>query len=325
MAVLGRVPVVGDEVDLPDWSAPGGARWTGAGSTGCGSSPVPRPGQQAEAIATRRRRHDPEDAHEPRRRPVALARCCCSATPSSSAPSSPSWPRAARQLEPLAARRQHTGRRSASRPWSTSRSMLACAQLGITVCSVGLGAVAEAALHEMLVAGPARCWACPRRSRTRSRWRWRCSWWSTCTSSSARWCPRTSRSPARTRPRCVLAPPLLCITRALRPLIRLMEGVAKALVRALGIEPKDELASAFTAEEVQHIVAESHREGLIEDEQHGLVTGGAGVQRPGRRRRRGPAGPARHRPRRRAPRTTSSGWWPSTGSPGSRSPTPTAS
>ena len=31
-----------------------------------------------------------------------------------------------------------------------------------------------------------------------------------------------------------LAPPLLYITRALRPLIRLMEGVAKGLVRALG-------------------------------------------------------------------------------------------
>jgi len=70
-----------------------------------------------------------------------------------------------------------------------------------------------------------------------------------------------------------LAPPLLYITRALRPVIRLMEGVAKGLVRALGIEPKDELASAFTAQEVQHIVAESHREGLLEGDQHGLVTG----------------------------------------------------
>ena len=70
-----------------------------------------------------------------------------------------------------------------------------------------------------------------------------------------------------------LAPPLLYITRALRPVIRLMEGIAKGLVRALGIEPKDELASAFTAQEVQHIVAESHREGLLEGDQHGLVTG----------------------------------------------------
>ena len=42
-------------------------------------------------------------------------------------------------------------------------------------------------------------------------------------------------------------------------------------MRLFGIEPKNEITSAFTAEEVQHIVAESHREGLIEEEQHGLV------------------------------------------------------
>ena len=69
----------------------------------------------------------------------------------------------------------------------------------------------------------------------------------------------------------ILVPGLLFITRALRPLIRVMEAVAKSLVRLFGVEPKDELTSAFTAEEVQHIVAESRREGLIQADQHGLV------------------------------------------------------
>jgi len=50
-----------------------------------------------------------------------------------------------------------------------------------------------------------------------------------------------------------------------------MEAVAKSQVRLFGVEPKDELTSAFTAEEVQHIVAESRREGLIQADQHGLV------------------------------------------------------
>jgi CBS domain containing-hemolysin-like protein len=68
-----------------------------------------------------------------------------------------------------------------------------------------------------------------------------------------------------------LAPPLLYITRALGPLIRLMEGTAKRVVRLLGVEPKDAIASTFTAEEVQFIAAESHREGLIEERQHGRV------------------------------------------------------
>jgi CBS domain containing-hemolysin-like protein len=69
----------------------------------------------------------------------------------------------------------------------------------------------------------------------------------------------------------VLVPVLLMVTRALRPLIRVMETIAKAIVRLMRVEPKDEITSAFTVEEVQHIVAESHREGLIEEEQHGLV------------------------------------------------------
>jgi CBS domain containing-hemolysin-like protein len=70
----------------------------------------------------------------------------------------------------------------------------------------------------------------------------------------------------------VLAPALLYVSRALRPVIRLMEGLAKSMVRALGITPKDEMTSAFTAEEVQFIVAESHREGLIQPERHGLAS-----------------------------------------------------
>jgi CBS domain containing-hemolysin-like protein len=69
----------------------------------------------------------------------------------------------------------------------------------------------------------------------------------------------------------LLAPALLFISHVLRPVIRLMEGLAKAMVRALGIEPKDELTSAFTADEVAIIVAESHREGLIESDRHGLA------------------------------------------------------
>src|SRR5665811_1405274 len=64
---------------------------------------------------------------------------------------------------------------------------------------------------------------------------------------------------------------LLIVSRALRPVIRLMVGLSKAMVRALGIEPKDELTSAFTSDEVQLIVAESHREGMIESDRHGLA------------------------------------------------------
>ena len=51
-----------------------------------------------------------------------------------------------------------------------------------------------------------------------------------------------------------------------------VNAVANAVLRLLRVEPKDEVSSAYTAEEVQSIVAESAREGLLIDE-HGLLTG----------------------------------------------------
>jgi CBS domain containing-hemolysin-like protein len=70
----------------------------------------------------------------------------------------------------------------------------------------------------------------------------------------------------------LLAPALVLVARATSVLIRSLRGVTNAVLRFLRVEPKDELASAFTAEEVHAIVAESRREGLLEDE-HNLLTG----------------------------------------------------
>ena len=66
-------------------------------------------------------------------------------------------------------------------------------------------------------------------------------------------------------------PALVFITQVAAPVIWRMDWVAKALVRLFGVDPKDELASAFTAEEVAHILAESRKEGLVEEDQYGLL------------------------------------------------------
>ena len=74
--------------------------------------------------------------------------------------------------------------------------MLAGAQLGITVCTLGLGALAEPAL-EHLIAPPLRRWGCPpgRAPPWRSWWRW--WWWPSSTWWWARWRPSPGRSPIR--------------------------------------------------------------------------------------------------------------------------------
>ena len=149
-------------------------------------------------------------------------------------------------------------------------SLLATAQLGITLCSVGLGAVAEQALHEMI--SPTLL------GRGLSEPLSRAIALTLALLIVAylhvvigEMIPKNLAIAGPQQAALLLAPALLFISRALRPVIRLMEGLAKAMVRALGIEPKNELNSAFTADEVQLIVAESHREGLIASERHGLA------------------------------------------------------
>jgi CBS domain containing-hemolysin-like protein len=71
----------------------------------------------------------------------------------------------------------------------------------------------------------------------------------------------------------VLAPPLVGLARVLSPLIKVLDAVTRLLLRLLRVEPKAELASAFTAEEVHSLVTESRREGLLDEEEHGLLTG----------------------------------------------------
>ena len=150
-------------------------------------------------------------------------------------------------------------------------SMLATAQLGITVCSVGLGALAEAALHHLFEPIFA-AWGLPD------------AWAGGVALALAllivsylhvvvgEMIPKNLAIAGPEQSALVLVPPLYLLTRTLRPVVAAMEATAKALVRLFGIEPKDEIASAFTAEEVAHIVVESHREGLIEEARHGLVS-----------------------------------------------------
>jgi CBS domain containing-hemolysin-like protein len=173
------------------------------------------------------------------------------------------------RLEPLAA----AGSRRAEvslKALEQVASLLATAQLGITISSVGLGAVAEEALHEMIVPPLGSLGLSDAFSRPIS-------------FALAllivvylhvvvgELVPKNLAIAGPERAALVLAPALLFVTSVLRPVIRLMEGLAKAMVRALGIEPKDELTSAFTAKEVQFIVAESHRKGLIESDRHGMA------------------------------------------------------
>lgn len=57
------------------------------------------------------------------------------------------------------------------------------------------------------------------------------------------------------------------------PLLRVLNAVANAGVRLLGVEPRDELATAASAQELAVMLAASREEGLIEEMAHRLLSG----------------------------------------------------
>jgi CBS domain containing-hemolysin-like protein len=174
------------------------------------------------------------------------------------------------QFEPLAQAGSRRARTTIGAMENVSR-MLACAQLGITVCSLGLGAVAEPAIAGLL--RPAFAAA-------------RLSDGLVHPLAFAiglaivvylhvvlgEVVPKNLSLAGPDRVALLLAPPLVWCAQAAGPLARALNAVATSIVRLLRVEPKNEVTSTFTADEVASILAESRREGLIADHQ-GLVTG----------------------------------------------------
>jgi CBS domain containing-hemolysin-like protein len=69
-----------------------------------------------------------------------------------------------------------------------------------------------------------------------------------------------------------LVPPFLVFTTIARPLINLFNLMANGVLRLIGVEPRDELESAFTSGELADLIAESGREGLLDDDESRRLT-----------------------------------------------------
>jgi CBS domain containing-hemolysin-like protein len=70
-----------------------------------------------------------------------------------------------------------------------------------------------------------------------------------------------------------LGPFMLAVVAALRPIIVVLNHTALLVVRLLRIEPRGEVSSSFTHDEVAGFVEESRREGLLDEAEYGLVSG----------------------------------------------------
>ncbi|MFP3714399.1 hemolysin family protein [Puerhibacterium sp. TATVAM-FAB25] len=144
--------------------------------------------------------------------------------------------------------------------------MLACAQLGVTVCSTGLGIVAEPAVAHLLE-GPFHTLGVPEELVHPAAFLVALLVVVYLHVVLGEMVPKNLAVAGPDTAVMWFGPPLVLLGRVLRPVIVALNWVANHAVRLAGIEPKDEVASAFTAEEVQSIVEHSQAEGLLRDEQ----------------------------------------------------------
>ncbi|MBI9115982.1 hemolysin family protein [Sanguibacter suaedae] len=175
------------------------------------------------------------------------------------------------QIEPRAASRA-PGARLALRAIDNVSLMMAGAQLGITMCSLGLGAVAEPAVAH-LIEVPLGAAGVPESLLHPIALVIALTFVVFLHMTLGEMVPKNIAIAGPERSALLLGPPLYIIVQVLKPLIVTINWIANHILRALKVDPKDEVSSTFTADEVAGFIAESRQEGLLDEDEHTLLTG----------------------------------------------------
>ena len=167
------------------------------------------------------------------------------------------------QIEPRA---EEGDRRARSVIWGLEHvsALLAAAQLGVTLCTLVLGVVAEPAIEHLLepvfhavgvADGPGRV----------------ISFVIALTLATyahmllGEMVPKNIALAAPERAVLLLGPPLVALSRALKPVIFTVNACANSLLRLLRVEPRSEVESTFSDDELAQMVADSSEAGLLDE------------------------------------------------------------
>jgi CBS domain containing-hemolysin-like protein len=153
--------------------------------------------------------------------------------------------------------------------------VMAAAQLGITACSLGLGAIGEPAVAHLLepaahAAGIPDDLLHPI---------------SFAVALGAvvylhvvlgEMVPKNIALAGATRAALVLGPPMAVVVTVLKPVVVGLNAIANGVLRLLRIEPREEVASSFTRDEVAAMIDESRHEGLLGADEYDRLAGALG-------------------------------------------------
>ena len=180
------------------------------------------------------------------------------------------------RLEPMVAAGT-LGARTTLKAMERVTLMMAGAQLGITACSLGLGALGEPAVAHLLepVFDAVRM---PESLVHPVSFALALALVVYLHIVLGEMVPKNIAIAGPERTALILGPVLYAVVIALKPLLVVLNGIANALLRVVGVEPAEEVASVFTREQVATMIAESSREGLLEEEEVGLLEGALDLQ-----------------------------------------------
>ncbi len=175
------------------------------------------------------------------------------------------------QLEPRAAAGSARARKTI-RAMRNVSAMMAGAQLGITLCSLGLGAVGEPAVAHLIEA-PMAALGVPEGLLHPIALVIALSLVTVLHMVLGEMVPKNITIAGPDRAALLLGPPLAAFVRLLGPVIRLFNAAANAMVRLAGVQPTDEVAASFDEAEIRSMISQSRREGRLGSEVGELAAG----------------------------------------------------
>jgi CBS domain containing-hemolysin-like protein len=149
--------------------------------------------------------------------------------------------------------------------------MLAGAQLGITVCTLGLGALAEPALAHVI--DPAlTAVGLPEGASAVIGFLVALAVVSFLHVVVGEMAPKSWAITDPERSALLLALPFRAFSRVVRPLLAALNWAANLAIRAVGVQPQDALAAAHGPAELRILLERSSQRGLLDPDQHQLLT-----------------------------------------------------